>query len=290
MGLHLIQVLAWLCLVAFAAGICVVWRRYARLPLHIRWDIHPLPKESVREKADGRDPGKLSVIAAEIRFALREGLLFEQCFKFNRDMWYATYPFHIGVFASVLWALLLLATAFFGLTEWYVSRILIIGSGGVGLVLGSAGGFALLAKRLLNADLRTYTAPREYANLILLLVIFLLGLITWIFEDPDFSISGQYARSLLTLSPLPAASWLFWLTAVVFSVFVAALPFTSMKHGIAKFFTYHQVRWDDQPNVRGSELERRIATLMTNPITWSAPHIGKMKWQDVPNRADEVDR
>jgi nitrate reductase gamma subunit len=285
-----IQILSWACLGTFFIGTCVVWRRYSRMPLHLRWDLHPLPKESIRVAANGKGPGRFILAAAEIRFALREGLLFEQCFKSNRSMWYATYPFHLGVFFSVLWALLLFVSSILELGDWSVAKVLIIGSGAVGLVLGSAGSLALIGKRLLDTNLRLYTTFREYANLVLLLVVFFFGLFCWIVWDPDFSVSQQYARSLVTLSQSPAAEWPFWFNVVVVSLFIASLPFGSMRHGIAKFFTYHQVRWDDEPNIRGSQLERRIAKLMTNSVTWSAPHIGKSKWQDLPERTDEVSR
>jgi nitrate reductase gamma subunit len=282
------QVLGWLCLVVFFIGICIVWRRYSRMPLHLRWDLHPLPEEGIQLKTDGKSPGKLAIAVAEIRFALREGLLFEQCFKSNRSIWYATYPFHLGVFLSVLWSILLFISSVSGIGDWWIAKALIIGSGSIGLILGTVGGLALIGKRLLDSNLRIYTSAREYINLVILLVIFLLGLFTWIGWDSDFALSRQYTRSLVTLSPLPPAEWPFWFTAVILSLFIASLPFASMKHGIAKFFTYHQVRWDNEPNVRGGQLEHRIEKLMTSTMTWSAPHIGRMKWKDSPDRGDEV--
>lgn len=290
MGAVLVQVLSWVCLLVFLVGFGVVWRRYARMPLHLRWDLHPLPKETARVSAGGIAPGRLAVITSEIRFALREGLLFEQCFKSNRSLWYVTYPFHLGVFLCAFWLFLLFLSVIIGLADWWPLRSAIVASGGAGLVLGSAGSLGLLSKRIFDPNLRRYTAGREYLNLIVLLIVFLLGLGTWIVWDTGFGLSSQYARSLITISSPPSAEWFFWLTASVFSVFLAALPLTSMKHGIAKFFTYHQVRWDDKPNLRGGELECRIEDLMDNSLTWSAPHVGSTRWRDVPNRKAEADR
>ena len=51
------------------------------------------------------------------------------------------------------------------------------------------------------------------------------------------------------------------------------LPFTHMTHFVGKYFTYHKVRWEDSPNVKGSELERRIGEALGYRLTWSAPHI-----------------
>jgi nitrate reductase gamma subunit len=290
MGAVFVQVLSWLCFLIFLVGIGVEWRRYARLPLHLRWDLHPLPKETIQASSNGGLPGRLAVIVSEVRFAFREGLLFEQCFKSNRGIWYATYPFHLGVFLSTLWVFLLFLSAITGLADWWPSKSVLIGSGSAGLVLGSAGCLGLLWKRLFDPNLRSYTTAREYLNLSFLLIVFLLGLSTWIGWDIGFSLSRQYAQSLVALSSPPSAEWPFWFTTAVFSVFLATLPFASMKHGIAKFFTYHQVRWDDKPNLQGSELEHRIQGLMGNSLTWSAPHVGVTKWQDVPSRGGESNR
>jgi hypothetical protein len=48
---------------------------------------------------------------------------------------------------------------------------------------------------------------------------------------------------------------------------------THMAHFIAKWFTYHAVRWDDRPNVPGGKLEHRIAACLAMRPTWAAPHI-----------------
>ena len=51
------------------------------------------------------------------------------------------------------------------------------------------------------------------------------------------------------------------------------MPFTRMVHYVAKYFTYHKVRWDDEPNTRGSKLEGKVQELLARPESWSAPHI-----------------
>jgi hypothetical protein len=49
---------------------------------------------------------------------------------------------------------------------------------------------------------------------------------------------------------------------------------THMSHFIAKYFTYHSVRWDERANVRGGSIEKRMAGYLMYRPTWSAPHIG----------------
>ncbi len=48
------------------------------------------------------------------------------------------------------------------------------------------------------------------------------------------------------------------------------------------FRYYHHFRWDDKPNLRGSDMEKGIEKLLDKPVSWSAPHIqtGK-KWSEV---------
>jgi hypothetical protein len=55
------------------------------------------------------------------------------------------------------------------------------------------------------------------------------------------------------------------------------------------FRYYHQLRWDDVPNVRGSEVERRVKELLERPVTWSGPHIppGK-RWKEVASELQQT--
>ena len=46
-----------------------------------------------------------------------------------------------------------------------------------------------------------------------------------------------------------------------------------MSHFFTKWFTYHSVRWDDDPNIINSKIEKKITEQLNFPINWSAPHI-----------------
>jgi len=46
------------------------------------------------------------------------------------------------------------------------------------------------------------------------------------------------------------------------------------------------VRWDEVPNRRGGEVERRVKELLERPVTWSAPHIpAGRRWKEVASEA-----
>jgi hypothetical protein len=43
-----------------------------------------------------------------------------------------------------------------------------------------------------------------------------------------------------------------------------------MIHFIAKYFTYHGIRWDDKP--LDEQMGKEVNMLLAQPVTWSAPH------------------
>ena len=65
---------------------------------------------------------------------------------------------------------------------------------------------------------------------------------------------------------------------------VIYIPLTHMSHMVAKYFTYHSVRWNDEAMLPGSDLDRAIGAQLRYPVSWSAPHIsgnGCQTWADV---------
>jgi nitrate reductase gamma subunit len=71
---------------------------------------------------------------------------------------------------------------------------------------------------------------------------------------------------------------------VLTGILLAYIPYTHMSHFIGKYFTYHNVKWDDAPNKRGSSFEAKIAEYLTYKPTWAAPHVhadGNRTWAEV---------
>jgi hypothetical protein len=60
---------------------------------------------------------------------------------------------------------------------------------------------------------------------------------------------------------------------MLFSLFLIYLPFTRSTHYITKILAFFSVRWDDKPNFRGGEIEKKVKILLNQPVTWSAVHI-----------------
>jgi nitrate reductase gamma subunit len=105
--------------------------------------------------------------------------------------------------------------------------------------------------------------------------------------DRQFVVLRTYFAQLVTLGQYSAPDPIALLTSVEIvlgSLLVAYVPLTHMSHFFMKWFTYHHVRWADEPNLPGSDIERRVNEVLQYPVSWSAPHIrgdGKKTWVDV---------
>ena len=71
---------------------------------------------------------------------------------------------------------------------------------------------------------------------------------------------------------------------VIVCVAIAYLPFTRMLHFLAKYFTYHEVRWNDSPMAGNEKMQKEVIALLNQSVTWAAPHLnadGKKNWVDI---------
>ncbi len=76
----------------------------------------------------------------------------------------------------------------------------------------------------------------------------------------------------------------FGLGFIFTSALAAYIPFTHMSHFIAKYFTWHSVRWDDRRNQPGSGIEKKIAPYLSYKPTWAARHMkadGQRSWAEI---------
>jgi nitrate reductase gamma subunit len=102
--------------------------------------------------------------------------------------------------------------------------------------------------------------------------------------DRDLSRSREFVSNLVAfnLAPLSGqAVWLTGLSVVLLGALVAYIPMTHMSHFVGKYFSYHSIRWGDEPNLRGGRFEGEIQKLLDQRISWAAPHIkgeGKKTW------------
>ncbi|HEV2445739.1 MAG TPA: hypothetical protein VGS58_07445 [Candidatus Sulfopaludibacter sp.] len=268
MGTLLLYVLVYAGGAVFLAGSIVRAVRYARQPVHLRWEIYPVPH--------GRS-GELRVMVPEILFL--KGL-----WEFNRPMWYVSYPFHLGLYLTTA-AVALLGCA--AVTPPSFAPLLhgpYTACGTLGAVLGLAGALGLLARRWSDRALRMYSVRADFLNLLWFAVVFALLLIgSWLRpagSPGPFAILRGAATldTTLRLPPVLAAGM------AAGAILLAYIPMTHMAHFIAKYFTYHAVRWDERGNTAGGAIEKQMAAYLMYRPTWKAPHVGAdgaRTWADI---------
>ena len=127
--------------------------------------------------------------------------------------------------------------------------------------------------RLTDEDQRKFNAPIDYANLALMIVVTGLALAVHFAVDPVFSSLRGYVSSLLTFSRAESLNGFVAAEVVLGSLLIACVTVTRMSHFVAKYFLYHAVRWNDEPNKRGSAIEKAIMANLERKVGWSASHI-----------------
>jgi nitrate reductase gamma subunit len=271
---------------------CVVRTvRYARLPLHLRWELYPVPhEEPARAKHGGsyfeetdwwKKPTPFNLIG-ELKSMLPEMLFQKGLWEFNRTMWFLSFPFHFGLYLIIGSTALLMATALFSLLAPQLA------SGGTGLILhyacavgwlagaalAVAGAASLLVRRLTNENLKTYTTAGDIFNLLFFIVTLGCLLAGYLLQPLGAPKALALAQGILTFDTKLRIPALLATGLVLGVLLVAYIPMTHMSHFIAKYFTYHTVRWDDRPSLKGSVLEKRMAEYLTYRPRWAAPHVG----------------
>lgn len=275
--------------------------KFARMPMHLRWELYPLAGETKRpwggsyleEPEWWTKPREGKSLAGELKFMGKEVLYFKEYFDKNRSLWWIVYPLHIGIFMFVGFFALLFVGALtmvgdvavsgesanaWGKLIYYLTLVVGIAV----FVLGTAGALALFIRKLVDKTMSPYTRRIEYFNILLVLAVFLTGLVSWAVADSTFGTAREYMRSLFSFNEIASVDGVIIAHIILLALFLAYLPFTNMMHFFAKFFTFHMVRWDDAPHLRGSKVERKLQPLLEQPVSWSAPHLQNInRWSDV---------
>ena len=266
-----------------------IW--YARHPIHLRWELYPVPHEESRRVQHGGSyfedvdwwtrPREFNLLG-ELRFMIPEMLFLKGLREFNRAMWVRSFPFHFGLYliigtVKLLVLVLLLDILAPGLLAGTVGLAVhwvytITGIGGV--VLAMLGAILLLIRRLTHEDLKRYTTPGDILNLSWFMVAFGCLLVGFLLRAPDSSGAVVILWAILTFDSSVRIPGLLAAGLILSALLAAYIPFTHMSHFIGKFFTYHSIRWNDQPLRAGDRMEQRLAEYLTYRPTWAARHVG----------------
>lgn len=265
--------------------------RIAILPVHLRWELAPIPHEKDRAKYGGsylegyewwRKPRKKSLTGV-IRYMLVEILLLRAIWKHNRALWPLSLAFHTGIYLVILAVLLSIISALVSIGGEAPEVLLDITSfiAVIGNILGGLGVVSLILKRISDADLRPFNSFSTYFNLVFLGAIFVTGFVSWLQAGSLTADMSLVIKQTLTLDSTISISFPLSLHVSLSLLFIIYLPMTNMIHFIAKYFTYHEIRWDDEPQDR--KMTEEIHGLMEQPVGWSSSHIkgeGKKNWGD----------
>ncbi len=294
---------AYIVLLIFIAAIAYRIIKIMRTPLHLRWELYPVPHEKGprakyggsrleesewwTKKLEKSSLGELKVMIPEIAFL-------KGVWEHNRKLWSGSYPFHLGLYVLIAAMFLLIISGiltasgspvepsqagFNGVLFWIIYYAVLIGS-----AIGFLGAIRLFFARVVEKELALYSSFSHYFNIILIGAIYFTALLG-LAQDSFFveNLTKFYA-GLLSFSSIPEMStvtyWHIWISLL----FVLYLPFTHMTHFFMKYFTYHKVRWDDEPNVEGGKLRKSLEGQLKYKVTWSAPHIkadGNKTWLDL---------
>ncbi len=268
---------------------------YINNPIHVRWELYPVAHEgggkaeyggSYLEEVDWwNKPRKISKLN-ELKVMMSEILGLKAVYEYNRSLWFITYPFHLGLYFTIMFMVFLLIASFAGLLDIQATTIMAIAkfTGPLGFVLTLCGAAGLLYRRLTDEKLKIYSSFEHYFNLILFIVTMGIAILTWLFVDPDFVMAKTFVAGLISFKLTGISNPLFLLQILLIVATITYIPFTHMSHFFMKYFLYHDIRWGDTPNIDTPETNEKINIVLNYPVTWSASHIAghnKNTWAEV---------
>ena len=275
--------------------------RYARAPIHLRWELYPVPHEAAEraehggsffEESDWWTRPRKRNLTGELQAMLTEILFLKALHDFNRGLWYRSYQFHLGLYLLIgacglvlftallsLFAPALLAGVLAGILYWLYTF-----AGMAGVFLSVVGALGLLHKRLTAPDLKGSTVPGDIFNLCFFILAF--GVLTagYLLRGPEAPGTVAVVAGLLAFDRSLAIPKLWGAGLILCGLLAAYIPLTHMSHFIGKYFTYHAVRWDDAPTILNRRITARLAEYLTYRPTWSAGHVGAdgtRTWADI---------
>lgn len=284
----ILHIAFYLGFLTFLILVLVKFFKIAKTPVHLRWELYPVPYEIGKGKYGGsyleepnwwKKPRKKDMFS-EVFYMLEEILFLEGVFVHNRSLWLGSFPFHFSLYLYIICTLFALVGLIFGAFSpdstnnfiWFnglLDTLLWVLS-----LLGVLGGLVLLYKRTFEKKLSVYSNSSHYFNLFLISSLFATLLIGLIGGNFNNSVLLSFYYSVFTFSNTLQLSPIGQIHFYLLSFFLFYFPFTHMTHFFTKYFTYHKVRWDDEPLFPKTKLYEKLQKQLNYPVKWSAPHIG----------------
>lgn len=298
----LFYILAYL---AFFGFVCLaILRTHTYLkdsPLHIRWELYPVPHEgpvraayggSYMEEPDWWKHKRHVDHWMDVKAILTEVLFLESTYEHNPKLWLRTYPFHCGMYLLMGGTIILNCAVILQLLGVNPDGGFLVFVGNVinAIVLLGAfcifgGGLGLICLRRSDPNLRKYTALEQWLNLISFVVFAALTLCAWTFNPSYYIVAREMIYNLYVANFAPLGSTWFVLNMLAGFAVLIWIPVTNMRHLIMKYWLWHDIRWGDEATVWSKKNQEIIPDLLKYQTTWDARHIsedGQNKtWGDV---------
>jgi nitrate reductase gamma subunit len=250
-----------------------------RVPVHVHWELY---RGSSLYEAPHWWTEPPPPVRKKIGPMVLDLLFLREFYRRNLKFWSVLFLFHAGFYSLILWHFWLFVSALGRHVETSSSFGWIWGT--LSTLVAFAGGLGILILRLSDRELRGYYPLFHFMKWIFVLLTLLGGLYA---VDLHFKSSMpallKYVREQATFADFehklrPAFGPALHIAFA--SLWLVYLPFS---HVFQLFFRYyHFLRWDEVPNVRGGEIERRVKEHLTRPVGWAAPHIPSGKrWKDM---------
>ncbi len=298
----ILNIATYLSVLIFLTVVLYRFIKIANMPAHLRWDLYPVPHEGFKKSRYGgsyyeeldwwtkpRHVSKLN----ELSVMIPEIILLRGVWEANKGLWFWSWAFHFGLYLAIFMAFLAVVSTIIGPVSAFgliLTNIAAL-SAVIGYILGVIGCIGMIYKRLANEKLKPFTTQASIFNLIFILLIFITGLIaiskTGLLATDQSGLIGQlqiYTAGLVNFDGTAVVHPAVVLHITVILLFMVYMPFTHMAHFFLKWFTYHGIRWNDEPNKAGSALEKDIIRSLNYKPTWAAKHIkadGKKTWVDI---------
>jgi nitrate reductase gamma subunit len=298
----IVQIIAYAAIAIFALVVLIKAARYKMTPIHVRWELYPVAHEkgrasyggSVFEEFEWWDKPREKDTFNELKEMFEEIVLLKGVFHNNRTLWWSSFPFHLGLYTVIAWLALLVtgAIALFcgadvaagGSAFGAILHTVTAYVGYAGLFLTTIGAAGLILTRLTVQDLKKFNSPMEYFNLLFVGGVTLFALIVSASTDPGFAAQREFTATLISFGSADSlvTPAIIKVEIVLAMLLLAYMPLTRMSHFVAKYFLYHEVRWEDTPNRRGSRIEARVKNALNFGVSWEGKHIQKGKtWGEV---------
>jgi nitrate reductase gamma subunit len=275
----------------------------ARLPVHLRWELAPVPGEKGRTAYGGshleeyewwKKVRKKSPVAPLIYMA-KEILFMKGIWRHNRGLWPFTLALHGGIyllltmlFFQVICAILLSFEVWPRLTDVGLAVVSVIAA--CSYLAGTAGCISLMGKRLFDPDYSWSNSAGTFAHLILLAAVFISGGLAWL-TSPNVTVETSLFIRKVAIFDTPVITGALAVHLTLTLLFLAYLPFTNMFHFVAKYFLYHGVRWNDEP--RDESMERKVGHLLGLHVGWAAVHGGRSEgktWRELATEENDGEK